>query len=164
VPASGLTQEVGIEHYIERADIETHHTLTEIAQAAKRHWGYPERWMELWRDVLTITPDYIAGNEVYVARVGDAIVGFYALMGSGAKLTLDHLWLSPAQIGAGLGRTLFAHAVATAKQLGATEIEIEAEPYAVGFYERMGATRVGENQYELDGQPRILPLLVYQLA
>jgi hypothetical protein len=44
------------------------------------------------------------------------------------------------------------------------EIEIEAEPNAVGFYERMGATRVGENEYELEGQPRILPLLIYKIA
>ena len=149
---------------IDKACMEMHRTLTEIAHAAKRHWGYPERWIEHWRDTLTITPDYIAGNEVYVARLGDQIVGFYALLGSGAKLTLDHLWLSPSQIGTGIGRTLFNHAMAKAKQLGATEIEIEAEPNAVGFYERMGATRVGENVYELEGQPRILPLLIYKLA
>jgi len=86
------------------------------------------------------------------------------LTGSGARLTLDHLWLAPAQIGTGLGRTLFAHAVITAKQMGALELEIEAEPNATGFYERMGATRVGENIYELEGQPRILPLLIYKLA
>jgi len=152
-----------MERYIERAGIETHLRLTEIAHAAKRHWGYPERWMQLWRDALTITPEYISGNEVYAARLGDEVVGFYALMGSGARLTLDHLWLAPAQIGTGIGKTLFAHAVAQAKLLGALELEIEAEPNAVGFYEHMGATRVGENVYELEGQPRILPLLVYNL-
>ena len=153
-----------MEHTIERAGIETHGTLTEIAHAAKRHWGYPERWMQLWRDALTITPGYIAINEVYVARAGDRIVGFYALTGSGARLTLDHLWLSPAEIGTGIGRSLFDHAMATAKRLGAAEIEIEAEPNAVGFYSHMGARHVGENQYEIEGQPRILPLLVYYLA
>jgi GNAT superfamily N-acetyltransferase len=153
-----------MEHYIERAHGETHRALTEIAHAGKRHWGYPERWMRLWRDALTITPDYISGNRVYVARQGEEVVGFYALTGSGDKLTLDHLWLAPAQIGTGLGRTLFAHAAAVAKQVGATEIEIEAEPRATGFYERMGATRVGENVYELEGQPRVLPLLIYKLA
>ena len=147
-----------MERSIERAGIETHSTLTEIAHAAKRHWGYPERWMQLWRDVLTITPDYIAGNEVYVARLGDQIVGFYALLGSGAKLTLDHLWLAPAQIGTGIGRTLFKHAMATAKQLGATEIEIEAEPNAVGFYERMGAKLVHMHRTSVNGQARELPV------
>ncbi|HJQ24854.1 MAG TPA: GNAT family N-acetyltransferase [Blastocatellia bacterium] len=149
---------------MERAAEELHGTLTKIAHAAKRHWGYPERWMELWRDVLTITPSYIAENEVYIARLGDEVVGFYALVGSGAKLTLDHLWLSPRQIGTGIGRSLFNHAVTTARQLGAVELEVEADPNALGFYERMGAKRVGENVYELDGQPRVLPLLVYKLA
>jgi GNAT superfamily N-acetyltransferase len=152
-----------MEHYIERAGTEIHHRLTEIAQAGKRHWGYPERWMQLWRDALTITANYISGNEVYIARIGELVVGFYALTGSGARLTLDHLWLAPAQIGTGLGRSLFTHAVAVARQMGAMEIEIEAEPNATGFYERMGATRVGENAYEIEGQPRILPLLIYRL-
>ena len=149
---------------IEKAGEELHGELTGIAHAAKRHWGYPERWMELWRDVLTITPNYIAENEVYVARLEDEVVGFYALVGSGAKVTLDHLWLSPAQIGTGIGRTLFNHAMATARQLGAEEMEVEADPNALGFYERMGGRRVGENVYDLDGQPRVLPLLVYKLA
>jgi GNAT superfamily N-acetyltransferase len=149
---------------IEKAGREAHLALTEIAHAAKRHWGYPERWMQLWRDTLTITPDYIADNEVYLARAGEQVVGFYALLGSGAKLTLDHLWLVPSQIGAGIGRKLFDHAITTARRLGAAEVEVEADPNATGFYERMGATRVGENVYEMDGQPRILPLLIYTLT
>ena len=148
---------------IEKAGIEMHQTLTDIAHAAKRHWGYPERWIEHWRDTLTITPDFIADNEVFVARVEDEIVGFYALIGSGARVTLDHLWLSPLQIGKQIGKRLFTHAMATAKELGAAEVEVEADPNAVGFYERMGAIRVGENVYELEGQPRILPLLIYRL-
>jgi len=100
---------------------------------------------------------------VFVARVEDEIVGFYALMGSGARVTLDHLWLSPLQMGKQIGKHLFTHAMTTAKELGAAEVEVEADPHAVGFYERMGAMRVGENVYELEGQPRILPLLIYRL-
>ncbi len=38
--------------------------LTQIAQAAKRYWNYPERWLILWKDALTITPDFILKNEV----------------------------------------------------------------------------------------------------
>lgn len=149
---------------IEKADPTTHQTLTEIAHAAKRHWGYPERWMQLWREALTITPDYIADNGVYVVQARDEIIGFYALLGTSEKLTLDHLWLTPSYMGSGIGKALFNHAVALARQLGATEVEIEADPNAVGFYERMGAVRFGETEYEVEGQPRILPLLIYKLA
>ena len=154
----------GMQLQIGRAGAETHRALTDIAHAAKRHWGYPEHWMERWRDVLTITPDYIADNEVYVARAGDEIVGFYALIDGGVKATLDHLWLLPSQMGAGMGRSLFNHAMAAARRLGAEEVEVEADPNAFGFYERMGATPVGENVYEIDGQPRVLPLLIYKLV
>jgi len=31
--------------------------LTEIAHAAKRHWGYPENWIRRWKSDLTITPE-----------------------------------------------------------------------------------------------------------
>lgn len=30
--------------------------LTTIAIAAKRHWGYPDRWIDLWDRQLAITP------------------------------------------------------------------------------------------------------------
>ncbi|MFL6212327.1 MAG: GNAT family N-acetyltransferase [Blastocatellia bacterium] len=149
---------------IERAVPPSHQRLSEIAFAAKRHWDYPEAWIHQWRDALTITPEFIAANEVYAASVDGQVVGFYALVGSDVKVTLDHLWVLPSQIGGGIGRKLFNHAVEMARQQGATEIEIEADPNAVAFYERMGATRVGENVYELEGQPRRLPLLTYKVV
>lgn len=149
---------------IDRATPQTHRRLSEIAHAAKRHWGYPEAWMRAWADALTITPEFIADNDVYTASVDEEIVGFYALVGEGAKVTLDHLWLLPAQMGAGVGRQLFNHAIETARQRGATEVEIEADPNAATFYEHLGATHVGENVYTLEGQPRRLPLMIYRIA
>jgi hypothetical protein len=50
-------------------------TLTEIAHVAKRHWGYPEEWMRLWRGSLTLTDDYITRHEVFVCHVSGKIVG-----------------------------------------------------------------------------------------
>ena len=41
--------------------------------------------------------------------------------------------------------------------------KIESDPNAQGFYERMGATKVGEVAGEANGQPRILPLLTIDL-
>jgi hypothetical protein len=58
-----------------------------------------------------------------------------------------------------VGRALFEHAVGTAASLGAEVVGIEADPNAEGFYRRMGAKRVGEIVYELDGRERVLPLL-----
>lgn len=145
---------------IRRAQPEESATLTQIAHAAKRHWGYPERWISLWKDVLTITPEFILNNEVYVAIISDEIAGFYALMLNGKKLVLEHMWVAPAHIGTGLGRKLFSHAAARAVSLHASIIEIDADPYAEGFYERMGAQRVGEISADIEGRTRLLPRLV----
>ena len=148
---------------IQRARPGYANTLTRIAFAAKAHWGYPERWMERWRDSLTITPEFIRRNEVHVATVEGEQAGFYALVGEGRRIELEHLWVLPERMGTGLGRALFEHAVRTAASLGAGVVGIEADPNAEGFYRRMGARRVGEIVYEIDGRERVLPLLALDL-
>jgi GNAT superfamily N-acetyltransferase len=137
--------------------------LTRIAFAAKAHWGYPERWMERWREDLTITPEYVHQNEVHVAIAEGGPAGFYALVGEGRRVELEHLWVLPERMGEGVGRALFEHALRTAASLGAGVVGIEADPNAEGFYKRMGASHVGEIVYEIDGRERVLPLLAMYL-
>ena len=148
---------------IKRATPNDAEALTRIAFAAKRYWGYPERWMERWRESLTITPEFVGRNEVYAATLDEEILGFYALAGEGREIQLEHLWVSPERIGSGVGRLLFDHAVRRAASLGAEMLRVEADPNAEGFYRRMGATRVGETSYPIDGQRRTLPLLVVEV-
>src|SRR5437588_11846475 len=84
--------------------------LTELAHAAKRYWGYPENWIERWRQALTITPDFIANNEMFAAISGDEIVGRCALVISDSVAELEHMWIKPEHMGAGVARALFLHA------------------------------------------------------
>jgi GNAT superfamily N-acetyltransferase len=148
---------------IVRARPEQADLLTEIAFAAKRHWGYPEHWIQSWRDILTMPPEFIAGNVTYSAIEDGRPVGFYLLTTEADGLHLDHLWILPRAMGRGIGRALFEHAVAQAKGLGLPAIKIEADPNAEGFYQRMGAKRVGVNVAAIEGKRRELPLLVYDL-
>ena len=148
---------------IVRAKLADAAALTDIAFAAKRHWGYPEQWMESWRDALTIRPEFIASHETYIAHLEGRIVGFYALGQPAGQIQLLHLWVLPAAMGRGVGRGLFKHAIATAKELGCREFEIESDPNAEGFYRHMGAQRVRESIVILDGQSRELPVLIYKL-
>ena len=94
----------------------------------------------------------------------ETVLGFYALRGSGERVVLDHLWVQPRSLHAGVGRKLFEHAVALAAESGAQQIEIESDPNAEGFYQKMGAETVGEVTYELEGLPRSLPLMVYSVG
>ena len=148
---------------IRRAAPEDAEALSRIAFAAKAHWEYPERWMERWREGLTIAPGFVEGNEVYAAVAEGEPAGFYALVGEGPRIVLEHLWVLPERMGLGLGRALFGHALERAAALGAETLGIEADPNAEGFYRRMGARRVGEISYELDGRKRVLPLLAMDL-
>lgn len=134
-------------------------TLTQIAFAAKRYWGYPEHWIQIWSPILTITPEIIEKHDTYVAYVNEKPVGFYVLSLNGTKAILEHLWVLPEHIGKGVGRKLFEHALSRCKEIGTRILEIESDPNARGFYERMGTKKVGEVIGEVDGQPRILPLM-----
>jgi GNAT superfamily N-acetyltransferase len=136
--------------------------LTEIAFAAKRHWGYPERWMEIWRDILTVKPDFIASHETFSAVVDGEAVGFYALDQKVGRLNLLHLWVLPDRMGQGIGRSLFYHAVERTKAFGFRELEIESDPNAEGFYLRMGARRVGLSIHTVEKRQRELPVLIYE--
>lgn len=139
-------------------------TLTDIAVAAKGYWGYPEHWMAQWRSMLTVAPAFVRDNEVYAAidEAGN-MLGFYALVGTGKRVVLDHLWVRPEHIGTGVGRALFIHALSIASALHAEEVELEADPHAAGFYERMGAQRIGEIDASIDGLERHLPVFVIRV-
>jgi len=148
-----------MEIQIRRAKLEEAAILTEIAHAAKRHWGYPENWIEHWRDDLTITPEFISSNEVYVAILDAEIAGCCALVVKDSQAELEHMWIRPHYLGAGYGKALFVHVMQRAVSLKAKGVEISADPNAEGFYKRMGATRIGEVRSEIEGQPRVLPRL-----
>jgi GNAT superfamily N-acetyltransferase len=147
---------------IVRAKPEDAATLTEIAHAAKRHWGYPENWIAAWREILTMRPEFIAGNTAYCAVEADRAIGFYVLTTEDGGLHLDHLWILPSAMGRGIGRALFQHAATEASRLGSNLIKIEADPNAEGFYKRMGATRVGTSVSEVEGERRELPLMEHR--
>lgn len=150
------------ENMIRRSIPEEAELLTRIAHDAKKYWGYPESWIERWSADLTISPDFVRDNQVYVAEREQQICGFYALSVSGASAELEHMWVSPDYIGSGVGKELFLDAMDRSTAMNVRRIEITADPNAAGFYERMGATRTGDVVSEIDGEPRILPRMTIE--
>lgn len=86
-------------------------------------------------------------------------VGFYTIQERDRTVWLENLWALPAYMGKGVGRQLFQHAVRVARQRGFKTLQLESDPNAVGFYEKMGMRKVGERLFEIEGQPRILPVM-----
>ena len=144
---------------IRRAAVEEAAVLTSIALEAKRYWGYPEHWIKHWEADLTISPEFIRDNHVYVHDENGEIRGFYALCVDGNKADLEHMWVTPAAIGTGIGKELFLDAMERAAKLSVSAVEISSDPNAAGFYRRMGARQIGEVDAPVDGQPRKLPRL-----
>lgn len=133
--------------------------LTQIARAAKAHWGYPEAWLTAWQPILRITPEYAERQLVYVGALADEIVGFYALEPRDDHWSLEHFWVEPRWHGRGVGRHMYAHAVDRIRTIRPGIMVIEADPYAAGFYARMGARQTGTVPAPVDGDPgRTLPV------
>jgi GNAT superfamily N-acetyltransferase len=137
--------------------------LSELALRSKGHWGYDADFLAACRDDLTLSPRDIATSAVYVLDDGDAVLGYYRLLLQDDGLAeLDALFVEPAAIGQGVGKRLWRHAVATATALGCTEIVLQSDPQAEGFYLAMGAQRAGESESTV--MPgRMLPLMRFRL-
>ena len=136
--------------------------LTFIAIESKRHWGYPDHWINLWTESLTISSTYIDQHQVYLAEYDFTPVGFYALL-KGTPWELDHLWVRPGWIRKGLGTQLFRHAMARLHELApGAVLGIESDPNAEQFYLHMGARRVKQIERNWDGLVRVLPYLEIQ--
>ncbi len=149
---------------IRKAIEEDASALTEIAHAAKRHWGYPEEWIAQWREQLTVTAEYIVRHHVAVAVVDGRAQAFYALRNYMTYWELDHFWVHPGHIGRGIGTALFRHVLRRANEDGPDIIQIDSDPNAEGFYRRMGAVRVGHVDGEVSGVDRVLPRLAVKVS
>lgn len=133
--------------------------MTEITIASKRYWNYPEKWIQEWIPALTITSEYISAHEVWVALLDNQPVGYYSLNENEEANWLDNLWVHPEYMGQGIGRSLFQHAIGRCRLIGISLLKIEADLNAQSFYERMGAQKIDQHYTQIDGEPRILPIL-----
>lgn len=148
---------------IQIAKTEDAEILTAIAFAAKRHWGYPETWIQAWSDELTISEKDLRSQLIYKAVDPEKIIGLYALKLEEQEAEFTALWVLPKAMGVGIGRALFEHAESTAKSNGVTRLTITSDPHAEGFYRRMGASVYGQHPARMDDRPRFLPLMEKRL-
>ncbi len=133
--------------------------ITALALRSKAHWGYSQAFMDACHHELTITPEMIASSPVMVLETAAGIVGFYTLQHIDTETAeIGHLFIAPETIGQGYGEQLWQHALATAQATGYQRLQVESDPYAEGFYQRMGMLRYGERASTIFAG-RVLPLL-----
>jgi GNAT superfamily N-acetyltransferase len=136
--------------------------LREIARDAKAHWGYDLDWVRSWvQGDFDFSAAALASNSYLVAESEGRAVAFARLIRKGDVAWLEDLWVEPPWIGRGVGTTLFEAAAEKARELGAKSMEWEAEPNAVGFYEKMGGRYLRDS--ELTELNRVLPVMGVEL-
>jgi GNAT superfamily N-acetyltransferase len=131
--------------------------LREIAEAAKGYWGYDREVVREWAAGGDFSAAGLRAKEIFVAEASGRAVAWAALVPRGETVWLDDMWVEPEWIGKRVGSLLFRHAVERARELGATSMEWEAEPNAVGFYERVGGRRLRDSEPNEWG--RVLPVM-----
>jgi N-acetylglutamate synthase-like GNAT family acetyltransferase len=137
--------------------------ISDLAVRSKAHWGYDDDFLAGSRIQLAVKPDEVVRRRVTVAERDGVVVGFYALEGDPPVGVLDLMFVDPGHLRAGVGRLLFAHVVATARDVGLTAFTIDSDPFAEDFYLAMGAIRTGEAQSAVR-VGRKLPRLTFTVA
>lgn len=148
---------------VRRAVPEDSHALTRLSFAAKGYWNYPQEYLNIWKDELTISAEYTEKNIVYAAEACSVLAGFYSIIHNKEDIVLggstissgfwlDHLFILPRFIGKGLGTALIRHAKAVCGDIGCTRLNIFADPNSRGFYLKMGAVYIGEYPSSIPGR------------
>jgi len=147
---------------IKRANEKDAKKLTHIALTAKQHWAYPEEWIALWTEGLTISPEYILQNQVFTAIYEGEVIAFTALVKREDAYEVEHLWVLPEYMGMRIGQQLILHLknILYTLNLEGLKVIVVSDPNAVGFYQKMGAAIVG--QYESTPNKRMLPILEFK--
>lgn len=152
------------ERLIRRARPDEAEALTALALRAKAYWPYDEAMMAVFRRSLVIAPAYIADHLALVHETGGSVDAVGVLRSGGeTDMELDHLWVDPPAIGRGVGHRLFLAFADEARRGGAARIVLNSDPFAEGFYRRLGAVRIGDHPVaEIPG--RVLPRMAFSLA
>jgi GNAT superfamily N-acetyltransferase len=137
--------------------------LNRLAIASKRHWKYPDEWIEAWREDLTLTQAQLESWTVLVAR-DSAIRAFGAVDLTSQPAVIEHLWVDPESIRLGLGTHLFLALRAAAVAAGHQTLCTDSDPNALKFYLALGGVHTENISSPVLGNPRKLPRIEFDLG
>ncbi|MEN7547759.1 GNAT family N-acetyltransferase [Rapidithrix thailandica] len=147
---------------IRSATLKEAELLTQLASRSKAHWGYDDAFLQRCAPELQVKTAEIRLNQVFVIEHTLQIAGFYMFSPlSEQEVELTLFFIDPPFIGQGLGKRLFKHALQQTRQRGFTQMFIQSDPFALPFYQKMGALLHSEKVSESTG--RSLPLLLVHL-
>ncbi len=122
---------------IRKATLKDISELNRISITSKKHWGYPDEWIENWLDELTLTPEKFVRQNILVGELNSEIIGFCSIAEHDKEYEILHLWLLPQFIGQGYGKKILTR---TMDEFVTCDkpIIVEADPNAEPFYKSLG--------------------------
>ncbi len=134
--------------------------MNEVILAAKSHWGYSQKMMDIWLPDLIVDEVVLASRHFWVLDTEGRIAGVFSVsVDSEQCCELEDFWVLPQMMGKGAGRIMFGFIQRWMQAQQVTELLIVSDPHAKGFYERMGAQEVGLQPSLPEG--RKLPVMRY---
>lgn len=141
--------------------------LTSISFSAKRYWDYPEEYLGIWHNELTITEKYIEENIVFVAQEKDTIIGYCSVTEvkqaywRGETFIkvghwLDHIFIRQAYIRKGIGRKLIEGLVDYCRGQNIGVLNILSDPESNDFFDKIGAVYIQDMPSNIKGREACL--------
>lgn len=134
--------------------------ISDLALRSKAVWGYSAEFMAVCRDELAVTAKDLKSAQLnhFVAERDSEMLGFYAIKKcSETDYELEALFVEPAHMGTGVGKSLLHHAKTIVQTMGGRALIIQSDPNAEGFYKAAGAELIGTRKSESIAD-RSLPL------
>ncbi len=145
------------------ARLEEAEFLTQESFRSKASWGYPDSWLKIWTDELTVTKEMISDWITFVVEVDGHVIACWARSPiQSEKTSPGLLFVAPEHQGKGYGRILAEAVKNEAKRKGLKFFTLEADANAAPFYEKVRGKQIG-TQPSLLTPGRILPIIRFDL-
>lgn len=119
--------------------------INHIMREGKGFWGYSKEELDRFMKTFGVTDrNYFDKSFGYIAESPQGTIGYYIFKIQENELMLDHFYLETQFIGQGYGRQLWNHCISIVQQKEWSEFTFWSEPHSLGFYENMGAIKIGE--------------------
>lgn len=123
--------------------------LSNLANRSKRHWGYSKESMELWKQSLTITEDFLEKHTVIKAMLEDEIVGFFALEEIQPTTQIAQYWVDTPFMRKGYGSEMFNYLKSFLKSKEVEKVNLLLDPNGLNFFKKRGGVVLDKVEHKV---------------
>jgi L-amino acid N-acyltransferase YncA len=153
------------DHYIiKKARTDNVEVLNDIMKRSMAIWNYSDKEIEEASKKLAITTESIDKSICWIGELNGLIKGFFCIEPSKSEKTSEaKFYIEPGSIREGLGTMLWKQVISELKNKEIKYFKILVDRNAQGFYEKLGAVKVGEQPSEII-EDYMIPIMNYNIT